>query len=414
MKTHALSRPLVRGFQPTQKMVNTSPTTKKTRNQSGALIGSNDDLLIEILLRLPVISVVRFKSVSKHWLSLLSQRPFTLMYKNVSISPGFYIHNKYIPFDVDNQIVPLEIYPHACGIRIVQSCNGLLLCCTLQRIQERKYYVFNPTTKQIAFIPSIPGGRNVRNTITFMGLAFHQTDCVHYKVVCFHHAQHDEKLFQIQIYSSDARKWKISDESFSFSAPYYESIGSGVYWNQAIYWAPFSATPLYFKIDTEELQSLSFPIEAAVESLGGGPNGAMRLYFGESRGHLHLVVKADRSETHLHLNVYEMLNDCSGWFVKYRLDLDELLNSYPEISTRFYKFQVLDVVRGEEEDETFMVFMIPGNKIIRYNVADKSCKQIYDLWLLLKKKQKYDLSSVIDGPIEHSEVHRYIETIVSF
>ncbi|KAK9051341.1 hypothetical protein SSX86_027968 [Deinandra increscens subsp. villosa] len=45
---------------------------------SGALIGSNDDLVTEILLRLPVTSILRFKSVSKHWRWLLSHRSFTI------------------------------------------------------------------------------------------------------------------------------------------------------------------------------------------------------------------------------------------------------------------------------------------------------------------------------------------------
>ncbi|XP_022018537.1 uncharacterized protein LOC110918539 [Helianthus annuus] len=45
--------------------------------EPGAIIGSNDDLLTEILLRLPAPSILRFKSVSKHWLLLLSQIHFT-------------------------------------------------------------------------------------------------------------------------------------------------------------------------------------------------------------------------------------------------------------------------------------------------------------------------------------------------
>nr|GEY89228.1 hypothetical protein [Tanacetum cinerariifolium] len=38
---------------------------------------SNDDLFIEILLRLPVISLQLFKSVSKHWLSIITSPNFT-------------------------------------------------------------------------------------------------------------------------------------------------------------------------------------------------------------------------------------------------------------------------------------------------------------------------------------------------
>ncbi|MFS8027578.1 putative F-box domain-containing protein [Helianthus anomalus] len=57
---------------------------------SGALIGSNDDLLTEILLRLPVTSILLFKSVSKHWRLLLRHRHFTHRYDKISKSPGFF------------------------------------------------------------------------------------------------------------------------------------------------------------------------------------------------------------------------------------------------------------------------------------------------------------------------------------
>ncbi|GJR05786.1 F-box protein-like protein [Tanacetum coccineum] len=104
--------------------------------QSGALIGSNDDLLTEILLRVPAISILRFKSVSKHRRALLSHRQFTLWYDRVSICRGLYsrFSRLYIPFDAENESPPplskLDFYPDPNGIRIVQSCNGLLLCCS--------------------------------------------------------------------------------------------------------------------------------------------------------------------------------------------------------------------------------------------------------------------------------------------
>ncbi|KAL7584949.1 F-box protein At5g07610 [Lactuca sativa] len=180
--------------------------------ESGALIGSNDDLLIEILLRLPVTSVLRFKSVSKHWRSLLSQRPFTLLYKNASFSPGFFGffgRSLYIPFDDENRSThpfrDLDFYPDPHGIRIVQSCNGLLLCRSNEGDERvRKYYVFNPTTKQFAVIPSILGGMAVRETILFMAL----------KVVCFYFPKPDD-VVKVQIYSSETGKWKISDDYMS-------------------------------------------------------------------------------------------------------------------------------------------------------------------------------------------------------
>ncbi|KAM0036196.1 putative F-box domain-containing protein [Helianthus debilis subsp. tardiflorus] len=161
-------------------MVNSRRKFKKTRNttktsfsqasmedsdhhstQSGALVGSSDDLLTKILLRLPVTSILRFKSVSKHWRLFLSQRHFTRRYDidNHSKSPGLFGCNTYVPYDVDNASTPpfssLGSYFDRPRVRIVQSCNGLLLCSTHWPKGSKaapRYYVFNPTTKQLALI----------------------------------------------------------------------------------------------------------------------------------------------------------------------------------------------------------------------------------------------------------------------
>ncbi|KAD4982820.1 hypothetical protein E3N88_19491 [Mikania micrantha] len=413
-------------------MVNTRAKIKKTQNtrkicfsqasvedsdhqssQSGALIGSNDDLLTEILFRLPVTSILRFKSVSKHWRWLLSQARFTLMHDKLSKSPGLFVRNMYIPFDAENRSTPpfrsLDFCLDLCGIRILQSCNGLLLCCSDRGNERaRKYYVFNPTTKQFAIIPSVPGGQNARRTIRFMGLAFHQTDCVHYKVVCVRRVEPAGELFQIQIYSSDIGKWKISNESFSEN--FYTSFKYGVYWNGAIHWAPACRIPLYFKLMDEQLQKLPLPANSRDYY-----NGAIPMYFGESRGHLHLVDTAQH-DNRLHLNVYEMMMDHSGWFVKYEVRLDELPGAFPEMinsyqdpsSPYYYEFEVFDVVRGEKEEDTFMVIRIPhekmigwyNGKIIRYNVHEKSFKEISNLTTYYREA--------------YTNVHRYTETLASF
>ncbi|GJW08932.1 F-box protein-like protein [Tanacetum coccineum] len=249
---------------------------------SGALIGSHDDLLTEILLQLPTISILRFKSVSKHWRVLLSHRQFTLRYDRVSICRGLYARfsRLYIPFDAENKIPPplskLDFYPDPNGIGIMQSCNGLPLCCSDNSFQRaRRYYVFNPFTKQHVVLPSVRGGWKVHKHIRFMGLAYHESDFVSYKVVY----------------------------------------------------------PLYFDLNVENFKKLPLP-SASVASLEGFDHVEVPFYFGESRGHLHLVEFA-HPEKHLHLNVYEMLCDRSGWFVKYQVELDELSITYPEMITNY-------------------------------------------------------------------------------
>ncbi|MFS7996280.1 putative F-box domain-containing protein [Helianthus anomalus] len=381
--------------------------------QSGAMIGSNDDLLMEILRWLPVVSILRFKSVSKHWRSLLNHHHFCHLYGSTSLSPGLFVRDFYIRYDVENQTTPfrgLDFHPDPSRIKIVQSCNGLLLCCSDRGHKgARAYYVFNPITKKCTIIPPIIGGLDVVTSIRFMGLAFHQTDCVHYKIICIHREKEFEQRLQLQIYSSKTGKWKkTSNESFWVS--YYSPFSGGVYWNRAFHWAPSYTRPNYLKLDNEKLLALPLPspLPARVQSFGGYHDGVRPLYFGESRGHLHLV----DAENYLHLNVYEMLSDHSGWFVKYQVELDDLEVAYPDIThvlqqesrPHYYKFEILDVVRGEDEeevDETFMVIKV-SKKIIRYSILDKSFKQLFDL------------TNTLHQSIGPWAVHRYTGSTTSF
>ncbi|KAM0036194.1 hypothetical protein Hdeb2414_s0014g00423431 [Helianthus debilis subsp. tardiflorus] len=159
-----------------------------------------------------------------------------------------------------------------------------------------------------------------------MGMAYHQTDCPHYQLICIPSLDSDGELFQIQIYSSDARKWKVSIQSFSsFIIPFFVD---GVCWNRAVYWAPCRFNRLnhdifYFKIDAGQLQMLPLPV-------GLMSSETVTMYFGESRGHLHLIPYNNRQENRLRINVCEMFSDL-GWFAKYQLQLDALSGAFPEM-----------------------------------------------------------------------------------
>ncbi|MFS8027817.1 putative F-box domain-containing protein [Helianthus anomalus] len=348
-------------------MVHTRSQTKKMLHAS--ISRFNDDLFTEILLRLPAASILRFKSVSKHWRLLLSQKHFTQRFDKISKSPrGLIATDMYVPFDVENPSTPplrcLDSYFDRPGVEILQSCNGLLLCVTwpIGCNGASKYYVFNPTTKQLALIPPVPRDRSA---ICFMSLAFHQTDCVRYKVICVLSVGPDVDSYQIQVYSSDTKEWKISMESFA----------TKLFVN---YW--------YFKIDDQQLHTLPLPL-----GLIPSDSEVVRKYLGESRGHLHLIAYNKFQGGMVRVNVYEMLSDHSGWFVKYQLQLDAITRYGPG-----YVLQVVDVVRGKEEEDTFVV-LETLDKIITYNVHDRSFKQICRL-------TKYCSSSF----------YRYTETLSSF
>ncbi|KAM0048101.1 hypothetical protein Hdeb2414_s0008g00270631 [Helianthus debilis subsp. tardiflorus] len=202
-------------------------------------------------------------------------------------------------------------------------------------------------------------------------------------------------LFQIQIYSSDTREWKISIKTFSVPSHVFQQ---GVYWNGAVYWVTKYHKYLYFKLDVEKLQMQPLPMRSR------GRLHLIATYFGDSRGCLHLIPYHNHQHYRLPLNVYEMFSDHSSWFVKYQVVLNAIPGAFPDTISRYafsYDFKVIDVVRGEEEEEedTFMVLKIREN-IIKYNVHDKSFKHIYSL--------------PRPSCFHENSFHRYTETLSSF
>ncbi|XP_004299773.1 PREDICTED: F-box protein At5g07610-like [Fragaria vesca subsp. vesca] len=141
---------------------------------SAEMVGDNEDLLREILLRVPAQPLVRFKCVSKYWLSFISNPIFcdahTRRNANPKVSGFFYNETtsnpglKFISLcNKENNPSGSKalrfVVPDSTNVKILHSCNGLLLCSINgQKIATgtypiRKYCVINPTTSQIKQLP---------------------------------------------------------------------------------------------------------------------------------------------------------------------------------------------------------------------------------------------------------------------
>ncbi|XP_059627097.1 F-box protein At5g07610-like [Cornus florida] len=183
------------------------------------IIGSNHDLVMEILLLLPPKSLLRFKSISKTWFSLISDRTFCILWQqrkqshdHPKISGLFYTCKsrteiKYIPLKETDDVgksKSLERFPNMYPINttIIHSCNGLLLCCLKKPgYSPRSYQVYNPTTKQFRSLPW-PFSRTSYPADPLY-LAFDPSKSLHYKVVLLQRIPHkykkDNYLYQIHI-----------------------------------------------------------------------------------------------------------------------------------------------------------------------------------------------------------------------
>lgn len=366
-------------------------SSSSSSSSSSETVASIDHLLTCILLRLPMKSLVRFKLVSKHWHSLITDPHFCLRrnpnpnpavglflhFSNFSVSPRF----QYISFSPNKSVTKppfrrLNFTAHGSRIGILQSCNGLLLCCSFRAVGNPKYYVYNPTVRRFSTLPELDKRGCVWTDKHAMSLAFDPSNSPHYKVICVRELRSSQHQFKI--YSSERGPWRKCGEPFAASAGI--DFGKGVYWNGSIHWLSNEHgdgnDPLCFDLESE--MARVFPKPPSLEH----GNRRSNYYFGESCGHLYYVeMFGERVDT----DVYEMKRDYSEWFVKYKVDISCVVASYPEMVRRefdvaerdYYVCSVFSVVRGEREEDSFLVLQIPG-RVVRYNLGYGSFETMHE------------------------------------
>ncbi|PON70419.1 F-box domain containing protein [Parasponia andersonii] len=169
-------------------------------------INLSDDLIREILLRLPRRSLARFKSVSKPWLTTISSPYFIKQYDTMNLSSFFsFVHvdheNDNNGFQQKQQLYSLRtalgtprFSPEIKKIVTVDSSNGLILYGAAVDLKERfgtyhSFFVTNPQTNQCRFLPPSPNSVSLdqplpRYVEITTGFGFdHSSDPPHYIVV---------------------------------------------------------------------------------------------------------------------------------------------------------------------------------------------------------------------------------------
>ncbi|KAF3434833.1 hypothetical protein FNV43_RR21920 [Rhamnella rubrinervis] len=379
------------------------------------------DLLMEILVCLPVRSLIRFKSVSKQWLALISDPHFCS--RRTSQTPPFHspasglvLLRPGIPSSSPTknyECVNLcklscpsfrnlsSTLDSSCTYEILQPCNGLFLLVSFINTYSRSNYcVYNPTTKACTVLPlppPVPSGTKL--FLADYNLALDPAKSPHYRVVCFRRSNREDSFNhpEIQIYESETASWRLSDCGFSpgtFVSNRILFLGR-IFWNGSIHWLHQSGV-LYFNVDEAYVRKTPLP-EGSANWMD------MELgYFGVSGDHLHLVGVCIHSWPKF--NVYEMKRDYSGWFVKFRVDLAELLIQFPEIQWNDFpnyacSCSIICVVRGELDDDSYLVLHIPG-KIVRYYLKTKTWEVLISSFFPFSR-----------GIVRWSNAHQFIESL---
>lgn len=231
-------------------------------------------------------------------------------------------------------------------------------------MEHYRFYVCNPTTKQfkaITFPFQFLHADSKR--IYGVNLAFDPTHSPHFKVVCVLGKSSLDSYF-LHVYDSKTDTWNPSPipidppETTCFPAP--------VFCRRAIHWYSDEKTSLYFDVDKECINPMPMPEESE--------NDVKTIrYFGESRGHLHVIMFAKSS---VEFDVLEMKEDYSAWSVTYHVNLHSIRDAFSDVAAscnhRFLA-SVLSVVRAEREEDSEVVLNVFG-MVVSYNFKDGTFK----------------------------------------
>ncbi|GJS10195.1 F-box protein-like protein isoform X1 [Tanacetum coccineum] len=384
-----------------------------TDTSSANAVGSNDKLLIEILLLLPAISLFLYKSVSKQWRSLIKCPDFTLrLSQKPNIDPSFGLFvwgsksndkrkNKrnmfeydFISFDIriPSKISTVFTFNSNTPAKILQSCNGLLLCYI---DHSKYYYVYNPFTNMSKMLPRPKIYVQPHIIVGGIRLVFDPTKSPHYKVVhagiktddnfddfddydfyndCDGYDEDDDRVggsyVQVEIYSSEIGKWRVYVKRFGFKR--FHGFEAGIYSNGALHWLNFTNgrywhAKLNILVGNLVLRTIQLPVTLDGE-LFCDPK------FFESRGCLLLVCKDDPDSRQL--NIFEMRNGYSEWSPKYLINLDDIMTPLPQ-NWGIYS-SVWCIVLGEREEDSFMVIE-SYEKVLQYKIVLKTVHTLFEM-----------------------------------
>ena len=197
------------------------------------------ELIVDILSRLPVKYLCRFKCVSKPWRTLISHPDFVkthlhrAQFKRLILAFGnsLYSIDHETSFENDVVAVALDYFPldqnNQLAIAIIGSCNGLLCL----RSQPNTFFVFNPATHESARIPDAPTPDGFDHAILAYGFGY-APSIDDYKLVKAVNAP------LVAVFSLKTSTWKLV-EGFHYEKPtevWEGSLPCGTHLNGALHW----------------------------------------------------------------------------------------------------------------------------------------------------------------------------------
>ncbi|KAJ6430723.1 hypothetical protein OIU84_018268 [Salix udensis] len=284
---------------------------KQNPLSSADAVFGNDDLVTEILLRVPAKAVLKLKLVSKNWLSIISPTSFAIR------------HTRRNPHTVSALLLRFSSF-----FKEPPTHKHVSLDAARSKPTD---YIFNPTTRQFALLPLPP---NEGKYFTRIHLVFDPSVSPHYRVVCIQFFNSELKIY---VYSSETTDWKLSTIP---RPPLPEN------WQDQDF--------RYFGESGGQLHFIGI--------LAGNQNPDDL-----NMGIVSSAMSDDQSSDQS-IVVYSMERGCSKWFAKYCLHMNAIVMAYPEITedkdptaspfSGKKWFDLLSFIEEKDEEDALLVMRI--------------------------------------------------------
>lgn len=239
-----------------------------------------DEVIQQILARLPVKSLFRTKTVCKLWNKLTSDKYFIRLYNEVSsknpmllVQISDLIESKGV-ICVDNWRGVTEIsldFLHD-RVKVRASCNGLLCCSSIPEMGV--YYVCNPMTREWKLLPKSRERPVTRfypdGEATLVGLACDLAKNKYNVVLAGYHrafGHRPDGTFKCLVFDSESNRWR----KFVSVQDYYQfsimNRNQVVFVNGALHWLTDSCSfILALDLEGDVWRKISLPDKVGSES----------------------------------------------------------------------------------------------------------------------------------------------------
>ncbi|TVU50141.1 hypothetical protein EJB05_01498, partial [Eragrostis curvula] len=292
-----------------------------------------DDILVEILSRVPYRSLLRCSCVSRRWRDLIANPDHRR--KLPQTLAGFFYHAPKICFanaSGTGSLPLLAFLPdrEGKGIDLLDGCNGLLLCRCFRFADPKEfdYLVINPATEKWV---TVPVSRRWSNKVEMARLGFQPAVSSHFHVLEFQlnwdsddDGEDDEDVdgdgyvLGVKIYSSETGQWSYKQSGWEVDITL-DSDFNSVFVDGILYVIATSCVIAAVDVEGKTWRIIDFP--RSENSRFPDPDVG---FIDLSQGKLHLANSDDITGDNLAIWVLEDRNN-EEWTLKHTVSFRHLV-----------------------------------------------------------------------------------------